>query len=213
VEARRDPDAGVGEQYGGKVWGRLDDDEVRELSIHMSTLGTVSRVVEDQLLESCPNSAPAADGNFEPPTAVAPYLPTERVTGIMDEIRGLPAENVGEDLQCRKSARQLLKNVIPADHCGGASKLKPEHAPACWRSCPRISRSTSSAACENGSGAEEVIERVESDAAHDHVDLSQTPRDAHEVMPKSSEFRPPDRNPLITSLEEEIGGIAERIKR
>ena len=32
----------LGEQYGGKVWSLLDDDEVRELSIHMSTLGRPS---------------------------------------------------------------------------------------------------------------------------------------------------------------------------
>src|SRR6266851_3211777 len=31
----------LGEQYGGKVWSLLDDDEVRELSMHMSTLVTV----------------------------------------------------------------------------------------------------------------------------------------------------------------------------
>src|SRR5216683_511849 len=31
----------LGEQYGGKIWSLLDDDEVRELSLQMSTLGTV----------------------------------------------------------------------------------------------------------------------------------------------------------------------------
>src|SRR2546423_14857045 len=42
----------LGEQYGGKVWSLLDDDEVRELSMVMSTLGTVeAEVVEDLLLE------------------------------------------------------------------------------------------------------------------------------------------------------------------
>src|SRR5438445_6717462 len=42
----------LGEQYGGKVWSLLDDDEVRELSVVMSTLGTVEAdVVEDLLLE------------------------------------------------------------------------------------------------------------------------------------------------------------------
>src|ERR1700675_4689315 len=42
----------LGEQYGGKVWSLLDDDEVRELSLVMSTLGTVEAdVVEDLLLE------------------------------------------------------------------------------------------------------------------------------------------------------------------
>ena len=42
----------LGEQYGGRVWSLLDDDEVRELSMAMSTLGTVEAdVVEDLLLE------------------------------------------------------------------------------------------------------------------------------------------------------------------
>src|SRR6202161_2402515 len=42
----------LGEQYGGKVWSLLDDDEVRELSIHMSSLGTVeAEVVEGLVLE------------------------------------------------------------------------------------------------------------------------------------------------------------------
>src|SRR5258707_11352922 len=42
----------LGEQYGGKVWSLLDDDEVRELSMHMSTLGTrQAHVGRDLLLE------------------------------------------------------------------------------------------------------------------------------------------------------------------
>src|SRR5258708_38994050 len=42
----------LGEQYGGKVWALLDDEEVRELSMVMSTLGTVEADVgEDLLLE------------------------------------------------------------------------------------------------------------------------------------------------------------------
>jgi flagellar motor switch protein FliG len=41
----------LGEQYGGKVWSMLDDEEVRELSIVMSSLGTIEAdVVEDLLL-------------------------------------------------------------------------------------------------------------------------------------------------------------------
>src|SRR5438270_11813978 len=42
----------LGEQYGGKVWSLLDDEEVRELTVVISTLGTVEAdVVEDLLLE------------------------------------------------------------------------------------------------------------------------------------------------------------------
>src|SRR3982074_1930674 len=40
----------LGEQYGGKVWSLLDDDEVRELSMHMSSLGTVEADVVEALL-------------------------------------------------------------------------------------------------------------------------------------------------------------------
>src|ERR1700739_4245381 len=58
----------LGEQYGGKVWSLLDDDEVRELSIHMSTLGTVeAEVVEDMLLEVVSRVADSGGraGSFE----------------------------------------------------------------------------------------------------------------------------------------------------
>src|SRR5258708_30617320 len=42
----------LGEQYGGRVWSLLDDDEVRELSMAMSTLGTVEADAgEDLFLE------------------------------------------------------------------------------------------------------------------------------------------------------------------
>src|ERR1700750_1026614 len=60
----------LGEQYGGKVWSLLDDDEVRELSIHMSTLGTVEAdTVEDLLLEfvSRMSASGALMGNFDAP--------------------------------------------------------------------------------------------------------------------------------------------------
>src|SRR5215472_17161947 len=41
-----------GEQYGSKIWNLLDDDELRQLSIVMSTLGTVeAELVEALLLE------------------------------------------------------------------------------------------------------------------------------------------------------------------
>jgi len=58
----------LGEQYGGKVWQQLDDDEVRELSLAMSTLGTVeAETVEGMLLEfvSRMSASGALMGNFD----------------------------------------------------------------------------------------------------------------------------------------------------
>src|SRR3954464_11744439 len=92
----------LGEQYGGKVWGLLDDDEVRELSLQMSTLGTVeAEAVEDLLIEFV--SRMSASGAVRGPLAgpdglLQQSLPAERVTGIMDEIRGPAGRNMWEKL-------------------------------------------------------------------------------------------------------------------
>src|ERR1700748_678956 len=73
----------LGDQYGGKVWSLLDDDEVRELSLVMSTLGTVEAdVVEDLLLEfvSRMSGSGALMGTFDGTERLLQlYLPPDRV--------------------------------------------------------------------------------------------------------------------------------------
>src|SRR5260370_20673468 len=82
----------LGEQYGGKIWSLLDDDEVRELSMHMSTLGTVeAEVVEDLLLEfvSRMSASGALMGTFDATERLPPQkLPPGRRSGITDQNRG-----------------------------------------------------------------------------------------------------------------------------
>ena len=124
----------LGEQYGGKVWSLLDDDEVRELSIHMSTLGTVeAEVVEDLLLEfvSRMSASGALMGTFDATERLLQqYLPSERVTGIMDEIRGPAGRNMWEKLSNvqEEVLANYLKNEYPQTIAVVLSKLKPEHA-------------------------------------------------------------------------------------
>src|SRR4051795_9248468 len=58
----------LGEQHGGKIWSLLDDDELRELSIVMSTLGTIEAPsVEALLLEfvSQMSASGALMGNYD----------------------------------------------------------------------------------------------------------------------------------------------------
>jgi len=92
----------LGEQYGGKVWNLLDDDELRALSITMSTLGTVeAEAVENLLLEfvSRLSATGAIMGNYDATERLLhQYLPPERVVGIMDEIRGPAGRNMWEKL-------------------------------------------------------------------------------------------------------------------
>src|SRR6201997_2677953 len=124
----------LGDQYGGKVWSLLDDDEVRELSLAMSTLGTVEAdTVEAMLLEfvSRMSASGALMGNFDATERLLQqYLPPERVNGIMDEIRGPAGRNMWEKLSNvqEEVLANYLKNEYPQTIAAVLSKLKPEHA-------------------------------------------------------------------------------------
>src|ERR1700710_2538584 len=124
----------LGEQYGGKIWSLRDDDEVRELSMHMSTLGTVEAdVVEDLLLEyvSRMSASGALMGTFDgTERLLQQYLPAERVTGIMDEIRGPAGRNMWEKLSNvqEEGLANYPKNEYPQTIAAVLATLNPPHA-------------------------------------------------------------------------------------
>src|ERR1700676_3099071 len=212
----------LGEQYGGKVWALLDDDEVRELSMHMSTLGTVEAdVVEDLLLEyvSRMSASGALMGTFDgTERLLQQYLPAERVSGIMDEIRGPAGRNMWEKLSNvqEEVLANYLKNEYPQTIAVVLSKLKPEHAARVLAILPEdmaldvIGRMLRMEAVQK-----EVIERVEQTLRTEFMsNLSQTRRrDAHEVMAEIfNNFDRQTEPRFMTSLEDENRESAERIK-
>ena len=212
----------LGEQYGGKVWQLLDDDEVRELSMVMSTLGTVeAEVVEDLLLEfvSRMSASGALMGTFDgTERLLQQYLPADRVSGIMDEIRGPAGRNMWEKLSNvqEEVLANYLKNEYPQTIAVVLSKLKPEHAARVLAILPEdmaldvIGRMLRMEAVQK-----EVIERVEQTLRTEFMsNLSQTRRrDAHEVMAEIfNNFDRQTETRFITSLEEENRKSAERIK-
>src|SRR6202140_3376978 len=85
----------LGEQYGGKVWSLLDDDEVRELSMAMSTLGTVEAdVVEDLLLEfvSRMSASGALMGTFDATERLLPQnLPSDMALDVVNRMLRMEA--------------------------------------------------------------------------------------------------------------------------
>src|ERR1700681_1612691 len=212
----------LGEQYGGKVWALLDDDEVRELSLTMSSLGTVEvDVVEDLLLEfvSRMSASGALMGTFDATERLLQqYLPAERVTGIMDEIRGPAGRNMWEKLSNvqEEVLANYLKNEYPQTIAVVLSKLKPEHSARVLAILPEemaldvVGRMLRMEAVQK-----EVIERVEQTLRTEFMsNLSQTRRrDAHEVMAEIfNNFDRQTETRFITSLEEENRDAAERIK-
>src|SRR5580704_12371670 len=124
----------LGEQFGGNIWSKLDDDELREISIVMSTLGTIeASSVEGLMLEfvSRMSASGALMGNYDATERLLQqYLPQERVHGIMDEIRGPAGRNRREKLSNVQDdvLANYLKNEYPQTVAVVLSKLRPEHA-------------------------------------------------------------------------------------
>ena len=212
----------LGEQHGGKIWSMLDDDEVRELSLVMSSLGTVEAdVVEDLMLEfvSRMSASGALMGNFDATERLLQqYLPSDRVNGIMDEIRGPAGRNMWEKLSNvqEEVLANYLKNEYPQTIAVVLSKLKPEHAARVLAILPEdmaldvVNRMLKMEAVQK-----EVIERVEQTLRVEFMsNLSQTRRrDAHEVMAEIfNNFDRQTETRFITSLEEDNREAAERIK-
>src|SRR6266508_1395291 len=212
----------LGEQYGGKVWGLLADDEVRELSIHMSTLGTVEAdVVEDLLLEfvSRMSASGALMGTFDATERLLQqYLPSERVTGIMDEIRGPAGRNMWEKLSNvqEEVLANYLKNEYPQTIAVVLSKLKPEHAARVLAILPEdLALDVVGRMLKMEAVQKEVIERVENTLRTEFMsNLSQTRRrDAHEVMAEIfNNFDRQTETRFMTALEDDNREAAERIK-
>src|SRR5665647_3680367 len=123
----------LGEQYGGKIFSLLDDDELREISSVMSTLGTVTAEEVEMLLLEVVNKMTASGGLHggydSTERLLQQYLPADRIHGIMDEIRGLAGRNIWEKLAnvSEEVLANYLKNEYPQTVAVVLSKLRPEN--------------------------------------------------------------------------------------
>ena len=196
----------LGEQHGAKIWALLDDDDLRQLSIVMSTLGTVeAELVESLLLEFVGrlSASGALLGNYDATERLLQqYLPPERVGGIMDEIRGPAGRNMWEKLANvqEEVLANYLKNEYPQTVAVVLSKLAPEHAARVLAILPEdlVARRRQPHA-EDGGGAEGGAGARRADAAHRiHVEpvADPPPRRPRGDGGNLQQLRPPDRNPL-----------------
>src|SRR5713226_5465058 len=212
----------LGEQYGAQIWNMLDDDELRELSITMSTLGTVEApAVEGLLLEfvSRMSASGALLGNYDATERLLQqYLPPERVSGLMEEIRGPAGRNMWEKLSNvqEQVLANYLKNEYPQTVAVVLSKIRPEHAAKVLAILPEdLALDVVNRMLKMEAVQKEVIERVENTLRTEFMsNLSQTRRrDAHEVMADIfNNFDRQTETRFMTALEDDNRESAERIK-
>ena len=212
----------LGEQHGAKIWNLLDDDDLRQLSLVMSTLGTVEAgLVENLLLEFVGrlSASGAILGNYDATERLLQqYLPPERVGNIMDEIRGPAGRNMWEKLANvqEEVLANYLKNEYPQTVAVVLSKLRPEHAARVLAILPEdFSLDVVNRMLKMEAVQKEVLERVEQTLRTEFMSsLSQTRRrDAHEVMAEIfNNFDRQTETRFMTSLEDSNREAAERIK-
>src|ERR1051326_8588614 len=212
----------LGEQHGEKVWKLLDDDELRQLSVVMSTLGTVEAdAVEHLMIEFVGrlSASGALLGNFDATERLlVQSRPADRVSNIMEEIRGPAGRNMWEKLSNvqEQVLANYLKNEYPQTVAVVLSKIRPEHAARVLAILPEeLALDVVSRMLKMEAVQKEVIERLENTLRTEFMSsLSQTRRrDAHETMAEIfNNFDRQTETRFITALEEANRESAERIK-
>jgi flagellar motor switch protein FliG len=205
-----------------KLWEGLDEEEIKEISQAMASLGTVSAsVVEELLVEfvSGMSSSGAVMGSYEQTQKLlASFMPGERVDALMEEIRGPAGRTMWDKLGNVNEAvlANYLKNEYPQTVAVVLSKIKPDHASRVLTSLPEdfalecVQRMLRMEPVQR-----DILDKIEQTLRTEFMsNLARTSkRDSHEMM--ADIFNSFDRQTearFIGALEERNRESAERIR-
>jgi len=212
----------LGEEHSQRLWQMMDEDEVKEVSQVMSTLGSVSSNLVEKLLVdfvSQMSGTGSLMGSYESTERLlSRMMPEEKVTQIMEEIRG-PAGRTMWDKLANVNETVLanyLKNEYPQTVSVVLSKIKPEHAARVLGSLPEeFALEVVQRMLRMESVPKEILDKVEQTLRVEFMsNLARTAkRDAHEHMAEIfNNFDRQTESRFVTALEERSRDSAERIK-
>jgi len=205
-----------------KIWEALDEEEIKEVSQAMASLGQVSAtVVEELLIEfvSGMSSSGAIMGSFEQTQRLlGSFLPGDKVDALMEEIRGPAGRTMWDKLANVNEAvlANYLKNEYPQTVAVVLSKIKGDHASRVLASLPEdfalecVQRMLRMEPVQR-----EILDKIEQTLRTEFMsNLARTSkRDSHEMM--ADIFNNFDRQTearFIAALEERNRESAERIR-
>ena len=212
----------LGEEYVARVMEHMGDDEIRELSQTMATLGSVSsNVVERLMLEFSEQMASTGGlvGSVESTQRLLmKVLDKGRVDQIMEEISGPAGRTMWDKLGNVNEAvlAAYLKNEYPQTVAVVLSKIKPEHAARVLSVLPEtFAMEVVMRMLRMETVQKDVLEDVERTLRTEFMNnLARTnKRDPHEAMAEI--FNNLDRQSeqrFVTALEERNRDAAEKIK-
>jgi flagellar motor switch protein FliG len=212
----------LGDEHGAPVWKSLDEEEVKEVSQIMSTLGTVSSSLIEQLLidfVSQISSTGSVLGSFDTTERLLQkFLPKERVSTVMEEIRG-PAGRTMWDKLGNVNEQVLaayLKNEYPQTVAVVLTKIKPEHASKVLAALPEdFALECVNRMLRMESVQKDILDKIENTLRQEFMTnlARSSKRDAHEQMAEIfNSFDRQTEGRFMTALEERNKDASERIK-
>jgi len=212
----------LGEEHSARIWQLMDEDEIKEVSQIMSNLGTVSSTLVEKLLVdfvSQMSGTGSLMGSYESTERLlVGILPPERVSTIMEEIRGPAGRTMWDKLGNVNETvlANYLKHEYPQTVSVVLSKIKPEHAARVLGALPEeFALEVVQRMLRMESVQKDILDKVEQTLRVEFMsNLARTAkRDAHEQMAEIfNNFDRQTESRFITALEERSRDSAERIK-
>ena len=212
----------IGEEHAARLFSKMHEDEIRDISAAMASLGTVpANAVEELCREFSDNLGQTGNlvGSWETTERMLlKTLPRERVAQIMEEIRGPAGRTMWDKLGNVNEAvlANYLKNEYPQTVAVVLSKVKPDHAARVLSLLPEgFAMEVVMRMLRMETVQKEALDGVEKTLKAEFMsNLARAQRrDAHEMMAEI--FNNLDRQSesrILAALEERNRDAAERIR-
>jgi len=212
----------LSQEQSAKLFGMMEDEEIRELSVIMANLGNVSSsVIERLFIEFADKISDTGSliGNFESTEKLlAKTLGDDRVSLIMEEIRGPAGRTMWDKLGNVNELvlANYLKNEYPQTVAVILSKIRSDHAAKVVAHLPEnFAMEIVMRMLRMDSVQKEVLDGVEQTLRTEFMTnlAKSTRRDSHELIAEI--FNSLDRTTesrFMEALEERNRESAERVK-
>ena len=212
----------LNEDQAAQLFAMMDDEEIREISQTMASLGAInSQLVERLFVDFATmiSTTGSLVGSFESTERLLQKsLPGDRVEQIMEEIRGPAGRTMWDKLGNVNEAvlANYLKNEYPQTVAVVLSKIKPEHASRVLSVLPEdFALEVCLRMLRMESIQKDVLSGSEQTLRNEFMsNLARTNRqDSHEMMAEIfNNFDRATEGKFLTMLEERNRDAAERIR-
>jgi flagellar motor switch protein FliG len=204
------------------IWDKLDDEELREISGAMSSLGPVRAELVEFLIKDFVNrlsGSGAVTGSYEQThKLLLQFLPKDKVENLMEELRGPAGRTMWDKLGNvnEQVLANYLKNEYPQTVSVVLSKIKTDHAARVLSALPpELALEVMQRMLRMEPVQRDILEKIESTLRVEFMtNLARTSkRDSHEQMAQIfNSFDRQTEGRFMSQLEEKNKDAADKIR-